>query len=99
MLFFSSTSLARLLLLFQVGQLGMWRPPLRRWLLPTMWLLCALLLALGILTVLLDAWDGVWYDTVEDAFEWWLALLLQLNFLLGYLLWRQAGFSLAVERP
>jgi len=27
----------------------------------------------------------------------WLALLLQLNFLFGYLLWRQAGYSLAVQ--
>jgi hypothetical protein len=62
-----------------------------------MWLLCLLLLLLGLLTVLLDAWDGSWYDTIEDAFEWWLALLLQLNFLFGYLLWRQAGFSLALH--
>ena len=96
-LFFSFTYLAQLLLLTQIGRLGERRPPLRRWLLPGMWLLCVLLLLLGILTVLLDAWDGEWYDTVEDAFEWWLALLLQLNFLLGYLLWRQAGYSLAVR--
>lgn len=98
-LFFSFTYLAQLLLLSQIGRLGEQRPPLRRWLLPAMRLLCALLLLLGILTVLLDAWDGAWYDTVEDAFEWWLALLLQLNFLFGYLLWRQAGFSLAVASP
>ena len=96
-LFFSFTYLAQLLLLSQAGRVVEWHPPLRRWLLPAMWLLCALLLLLGILTVLLDAWDGTWYDTVEDAFEWWLALLLQLNFLFGYLLWRQAGFSLAVD--
>jgi hypothetical protein len=83
--------------LVQVGRLGEARPPSRRWLLPAMWLLCLLLLLLGLITVLLDAWDGAWYDTIEDAFEWWLALLLQLNFLFGYLLWRQAGVSLAVR--
>ena len=98
-LFFAFTYLAQLLLLSLVWRLGVWRPPLRRWLLPSMWLLCGSLLLLGILTLILDAWDGAWYDSVEDAFEWWLALLLQLNFFLGYLLWRQAGFSLAVERP
>ena len=98
-LFFSFTYLAQLLLLAQVGRLGERRPPLRHWLLPAMWLLCLLLLLLGLLTVLLDAWNGAWYDTIEDAFEWWLALLLQLNFLFGYLLWRQGGFSLVVYGP
>jgi hypothetical protein len=55
---------------------------------------CCLLLALGLLTVVLQAWDGVLYDSVEDAFEWILSLLLQSNFLLGYLVWRRAGWRL-----
>jgi hypothetical protein len=63
-----------------------------------MWLLCQLLLGVGLVTVVLDAWDGAYYDTVEDAFEWLLALLLQLNFLLGYLVWRRAEWTLAVKR-
>jgi hypothetical protein len=56
--------------------------------------ICLLLLALGVLTVALDAWDEDVYDAVEDAFEWNLSLLLQLNFLLGYVLWRRAGLTL-----
>ena len=51
----------------------------------------------GLLTVALDAWDEAFYETVEDAFEWVLSLLLQSNFLLGYFVWRQAGWRLVVE--
>jgi hypothetical protein len=54
----------------------------------------AVVLALGILTVVLQAWGSVLYDAVEDAFEWVLSLLLQANFLLGYLVWRRAGWQL-----
>ena len=60
----------------------------------SMYGVCCLLLALGLLTVVLQAWDGVLYDSVEDAFEWILSLLLQTNFLLGYLVWRRAGWRL-----
>jgi hypothetical protein len=35
-----------------------------------MYRICLLLLALGLLTVVLQARDGVFYDSVEDAFEW-----------------------------
>ena len=59
--------------------------------------ICVVLLMLGLLTVLLDAWDEQWYETVEDAFEWSLSLLLQINFLLGYYLWRRAGWGLVVS--
>ena len=96
-MFFSFTYLAQLLLYRQLRQLGGWQRQLHPGLLPAMGLLCAILLLLGVLTLLLDAWDQAWYDTVEDAFEWWLALLLQGNFLLGYLLWRQAGLALVVN--
>ena len=64
-----------------------------------MWWICCLLLALGVLTVVLQAWDGVLYDTVEDAFEWVLSLLLQANFLLGYLVWRRSGWQLQFVQP
>ena len=62
-----------------------------------MWCICGLLLLLGLLTVALDAWDEAFYESVEDAFEWNLSLLLQSNFLLGYFVWRQAGWRLVVE--
>lgn len=44
--------------------------------------LLLLLLATGLLSVLLDAWMGSAYDAVEDAFEWVLALQLNLYFAL-----------------
>ncbi|MEM8547464.1 MAG: hypothetical protein AAGF46_04785, partial [Pseudomonadota bacterium] len=56
--------------------------------------ICMILLLLGVLTVLLDAWDEAFYTSVEDAFEWNLSLLLQLNFLLGYVLWGRVGLYL-----
>jgi len=41
-----------------------------------------LLLAVGILSVILDALMGDDYDHIEDAFEWWMALLLNGYFVL-----------------
>lgn len=94
-LFFSFTFLAQLLFL---AQLRLLRPPgVKPALLGLMWGACGLLLLLGLLTVVLDAWDEAFYESVEDAFEWILSLLLQSNFLLGYFVWRQAGWRLAVK--
>ena len=64
------------------------------------WMLrvCLLLLLLGVLTVVLDAWDEEFYDSVEDAFEWNLSLLLQVNFLFGWVLWRRAGIGLELRQ-
>lgn len=95
-LFFSFTFISQLLLLAQLRRLRDWCPGVRGGLLRLMWAVCVLLLAMGVLTVLLDAWNERWYETVEDAFEWCLSLLLQSNFLLGYLAWRQAGWQLQV---
>lgn len=95
-LFFSFTFIAQLLLVAQLRQLRRSLPalqPVARWMLA----ICVVLLMLGLLTVLLDAWDEQWYETAEDAFEWSLSLLLQINFLLGYYLWRRAGWGLVVS--
>jgi hypothetical protein len=97
-LFFSFTFLAQLLFAAQLRALAAQLPGARR-LAAAMLVLCGLLLALGLLTVVLQAWDGVLYDSVEDAFEWMLSLLLQTNFLLGYLLWRRAGWRLQFVAP
>ena len=95
LLFFSFTFIAQLLLLAQLRAL---QPAgVRPGLLGAMWTICFSLLAAGVLTVLLDAWDEDWYETVEDAFEWVLTLLLQSNFLRGYVVGRQAGWRLRVE--
>lgn len=96
-LFYSFTFLAQLLFLSQLRQLA--PPGVGKKLLRLMWAVCIILLLTGLLTVALDAWDEAWYETVEDAFEWILSLMLQSNFLLGYLVWRQAGWQLTVEEP
>ncbi len=98
-LYFSLTFLSQLLLYSQLRQLREQLPPLPEFLLRGMWWICIVLLATGVLTVILQLWDKAWYETVEDAFEWVLALLLQTNFLLGYLVWRRAGWGLAVHMP
>jgi hypothetical protein len=96
-LFFSFTYLAQLLLLAQLYRFHPLCPDVRLGLLRLMWACCTALLAAGVLTVLLDAWNEDWYKSVEDAFEWNLSLMLQSNFLLGYFVWRQAGWRLRVE--
>lgn len=97
-LFFSFTFIAQLLLVAQLRQLKQALPKLQS-IAQLMLKICIALLALGVLTVVLDAWDEQWYESVEDAFEWFLSLLLQTNFLLGYFLWRRAGWGLVVSRP
>lgn len=96
-LFFSFTFLAQLLFLSQIRRLHHLIPRVRKGLLSAMWTICITLLLTGLLTVALDAWDEQFYDSVEDAFEWLLSLMLQSNFLLGYFVWRQANWSLVVE--
>jgi hypothetical protein len=97
-LFFSFTFLAQLLLVAQLRWLRRHLPRVPAALPTAMLVNCITLLLLGVLTVILDAWDGTWYDTVEDAFEWVLALLLQVNFLFGYLLWRRADWRLTLSQ-
>lgn len=97
-LFFSFSYLAQLLMWGILHRAASALPHLRAMTL-AMGGLCALLLLLGLLTVYLDARDPQAYDEVEDAFEWWLALLLQCNVLLGYLMWRRDGWRLGVTRP
>lgn len=98
-LFFSFTYVAQLLFLFQLRRLRGQLPAVPGPLLRAMWMLCFTLLAIGVLTVILQAWDKAWYITVEDAFEWVLALMLQVNFLLGYVVWRHAGWYLETRVP
>ncbi len=60
-------------------------------------LLCysALLLAIGVSSVVHDLIDPVDHERWEDVYEWWLALLLLLQ--AGWVLncWRRSGFALA----
>lgn len=54
--------------------------------------LCQLTLAVGILSVILTAVVPDWYSQKDDAFEWVLALLINLHALWLALLWRRSGF-------
>jgi hypothetical protein len=55
-----------------------------------------LLLGLGVLSLVLDAVLGAGYQRFEDAFEWWLALLLNGYFLLLARLWQREGARLVL---
>jgi hypothetical protein len=95
-LFFSFTFLCQLLLVAQLkAQSG--RLPQVQGLVQGMWRLCIALLTIGLLTVILEAWNRPLYKSMDNSFEWVLTLLLQVNFFLGYLVWRRAGLTLAAS--
>jgi len=96
-LFFSFPYLAQLLLLRQLRRTPAYLA--KSFVIYAMLIVSVVLIVLGITTLVLDGWNKVWYDGVEDAFEWVLTLLLQANFLLGYFVWRRAGWSLLVRTP
>jgi hypothetical protein len=92
-LFFSFTYIAQLLWLAQLRDAA---APQSTRLVKGMWGLCLALLVIGVLTVILEAVNEAWYDTVEDAFEWVLALMLQTNFLLAWWVWRLQPWAFSV---
>jgi hypothetical protein len=55
--------------------------------------LCALILAAGLLTVFLDLLFPTYWKTVDDAFEWSLAVLVMSHAAIVAWLWRQSGFG------
>ncbi|MFK7830360.1 MAG: hypothetical protein AB8B57_11325 [Congregibacter sp.] len=60
---------------------------------------CQIMLAIGIFSVLAQLASDAWHDEVEDAIEWQLAFLLQLNFLLTAQLWRDVDWRLVFQHP
>ncbi len=93
-LFFSFTYLAQLLLFSHLQNIDHLNCPVPAWIgRAGMWLNIAILVT-GILTVVLDL-SPVDYDVWEDAFEWILTLMLQLNFLIMYFAWRYQGFAMS----
>lgn len=78
---FALTYLAQLLLTRLIGELAEARADafLLAWY-RRLFGLMAVLLAVGVLSVVLDATLGPGYDDIEDAFEWVMALLLNLYF-------------------
>jgi|TARA_B100002003_G_scaffold249382_1_gene285577 hypothetical protein len=83
--YFTFVYLSQLLIVYRVGKLAI-PDPSRLWQL----LMCLLILSVGVSTLLLDALIDN-YDDYDDAFEWVLALLLHVNFLLGAWGWRTLG--------
>lgn len=98
-LFFSLTYLSQLLLAAQLWRLppaiNKHAAPVARWMLR----LCVLMLCIGVGSVVIRALDPIWHDAIEDAVEWQLALLLQLNFLFCALLWRRGSWHLTFRPP
>ena len=86
-LYFTLTYLSQLLLVWRMGRLQI-RVSSRAWLLG----LCITTLTIGLASLLLDVGMDD-YDRVEDAFEWILALLVHLYFIVTWISWTQTGFT------
>lgn len=86
-LYFSLTYLCQLLISASLMGHPRWYTPGLRLL-----RLCQLTLAVGILSVILTAVVPDWYSQKDDAFEWVLALLINLHALWLALLWRRSDF-------
>jgi hypothetical protein len=99
-LFFAFTFLAQLLLAAEMHALLELANPAAvrtgRWLLRV----CLLMLCIGVYSIIIQAIDESWHDAIEDAVEWLLALLLQLNFLLCTAVWWRSEWELGIRhRP
>lgn len=97
---FALTYLAQLLMTRLLGELATARadPWLQAWH-ARLLALMVLLLCVGLLSLALDAALGPRYDEVEDAFEWVMALLLNLYFAGLALVLRREGVSVALVTP
>ena len=57
----------------------------------------AALLAIALFSLVLDAWMGSDYDRIEDAFEWWLILLLNLQLFWLARLWKGSELAISIK--
>ncbi len=85
--YFALTFLSQLLVVWRMGKLRL-RENTRN----ILYALCATALAIGLTTIGLDLAISN-YDDYEDAFEWILALLVHLFFLVTVVTWKQTGFK------
>lgn len=60
--------------------------------------LSALTLLVGISSVVLDAVWPAWHDSLEDGYEWSLAVLINLHTLVVAWLWQRSSFAIRVAR-
>ncbi len=56
---------------------------------------CFLMLCIGVFSVVVEALNEQMHDGIEDAIEWILALLLEVNFLLCAMLWYRLPWRIA----
>jgi hypothetical protein len=97
-LFFSLTFLAQLLLAAMLRQVDPEQHPAAPAVGGRLLRLCQVMLVIGVFSVLLQLASERWHDRIEDAIEWQLALLLQLNFLFSAGLWRRSAWQLVFQR-
>ena len=97
---FAFTYVSQVLLTGLIGELAEARGDacLRRWY-RRLVALSVILLGVGVLSVILDLTLGPRYDEVEDAFEWVMALLLNLWFAGLAMAWRHERPVVAVVLP
>ncbi len=97
LLSFTLTYLAQLLLTLQLRKMQRAFPSqLPAWPIPVLSGICAVLIATGVVSLLLDGfYPG--YDQIEDAFEWGFALLLNVYFVAFYFVWRALGVRIGVR--
>lgn len=86
-IFFTFTYLAQLLFTYRVGKLAL-ADPTR----PIQLTLCSTVLAIGLLTLILD-FTLENYEDYEDAFEWVISLLLQCYFIVSHWSWKNLQAS------
>lgn len=97
-IFFSFTFLAQLLLAARLRAVDPDRHPRARDVGGRLLRVCQLMLLIGVFSVVVQLISDDWHDAVEDAIEWQLAFLLQLNFLICATLWRRGEWSLDFHR-
>lgn len=95
---FALTFICQVLLTRLIGELARYRQDthLQRWHHRLLALLSTLL-AVGVLSLILEATLGPGYDQIEDALEWIMALLLNLYFVALGLIWKKDGAQLTVS--
>lgn len=96
-LFFSFTFISQLLLAAMLRKLPESVHPRATTVGTKILCVCSLMLVIGIASIVIQAISESAHDRIEDAIEWQLALLLQLNFFLSSALWRHGEWQIGFE--
>lgn len=93
-IYFTFTYLAQLLFTYQIGKLNSQRQLFSARLYYFLIGLNTTVLSIGLLSLMLEL-SMADYDSIEDAFEWILALLIHIYFLGIYAVWRNTEFTVS----